>query len=74
MSLVREIAVDRAIQAAPATTYLSATAILGALPTIVSIMTAVLVGLQIYKAIGEIRAAKRKEKLECATSDKPSSH
>ena len=70
MSLVKEIAIDRAIQAAPATTYLSATAILGALPTIVSVMTAVLVALQIYKAISEIRAAKRKEKLECGTSVK----
>ncbi|MNJ09284.1 hypothetical protein D3C77_34260 [compost metagenome] len=69
MSTVRDILIDKAIQAAPAGTYLSATVIMGYLPVVVSIMTAVLIGLQIYKAITEIRAAKRKEKSECNPSN-----
>lgn len=70
MSIVREVVVERTLQSAPAATYVTATAILGYLPAVISVMTAILVALQIYKAITEIRAAKRKERAECATSDK----
>lgn len=65
---VKEILLDRSVQAAPSGAYLTATAIYGYLPVVVSVMTAILVALQIYKAIVDIRAAKRKERAECKIS------
>lgn len=67
---IKEIVLDRTVQAAPSGAYLTATAIYGYLPMLVSVMTALLVALQIYKAIVDIRAAKRKEKAACKPSDK----
>ena len=67
MSIVREVVVERTLQSAPAATYVTATAILGYLPAVISVMTAILVALQIYKAITEIRAAKRKLKIGAPT-------
>lgn len=67
---VQEAVMDGGVRASPSLAWLSTYATAETIPVIVSILTGTLVLLQIYKTLGEIRAAKRKEKLECKRSIK----
>ncbi len=58
---IREIVTERATTAAPSTAYLAAYFTVPSIPTIVSILTGVLVCFQLYKAVIEIRIARHKE-------------
>lgn len=66
---IKDILVDRSVQAAPSASYLSALLAGVSIPTVVSVLTGIYVSLQIYKAVLDIRAAKRKEKLQCKVSE-----
>lgn len=58
---VKDIITERVTTAAPSTAYLAAYFTVPSIPTIVSILTGVLVVIQIYKGLLEIRIARRKE-------------
>lgn len=60
---IREIVAERATQAAPSATYLGAYFTVPSIPTIVSILTGILVCFQLYKAVIEIKIARRKKEL-----------
>lgn len=67
---MKEILVDRAVTASPSVSYIGATVAGLPIPTVVTILTGILVSLQIYKAVTEILAARRKVKAD-ASSTKP---
>lgn len=66
---VKEVAIDYSVRATPGIAYVGSWFAKVDLPTLVTIATGVYMILQIYKAVLDIRAAKRKEKSECKLSD-----
>jgi hypothetical protein len=61
---MKDMLMDRAATASPSVGYIGATVAGLPIPTIVTILTGVLVSLQIYKAVTEIIAARRKVKAD----------
>lgn len=66
---MKDILADYSLRASPGIAWLGSKLAAIDLPTLVTVATGVYMVLQIYKAILDIRAAKRKEKAECKPSD-----
>lgn len=60
---VKDIVAERATSAAPSAAYLGAYFTMPSIPTIVSILTGILVCFQLYKAVIEIKIARKKKEL-----------
>jgi hypothetical protein len=60
---IKDIVTERATTAAPSTAYLAAYFTVPSIPTVVSILTGILVCFQLYKAVIEIKIARKKKEL-----------